>query len=113
MKTIYAVALAAVLIISIGCGPTEPPAKGSRTTGARMMAEEFIKDKLKAPGTAEFSDSSDTRVRYDETTDSYTVLGWVDAQNSFGAKLRTPYICTVRNTEGDKWQSRNCTLVDR
>lgn len=111
MKTLFALLIATVLLNS-GCGPSEPPAKGSDTGAARYMAQEFIKDTLKSPSSAEFSDSSETRVRYDSADDSYYVSGWVDAQNSFGAKLRSRYVCTVRNTGGETWKSRNCTLLE-
>jgi hypothetical protein len=78
------------------------------------MAENFIKDQLKAPSTAEFSPHGETRVAYNEADDTYTVRGWVDAQNSFGAKLRSKYICTVRNTVGDRWQASpsGCSLTE-
>lgn len=112
MKTLLVLVMATILL-NTGCsGPSEPPAKGSLIFGAHYVAQEFIKDTLKAPGTAKFSSFSESRVTYDASDDSYFVRGWVDAQNSFGATLRSNYICTVRNTEGETWKSRNCSLIE-
>lgn len=69
---------------------------------AKFACRSFVEKSLKAPSTAEFQN-------YDQFTiiggvdGSYIVGGYVDAQNSFGAKLRTKFHCTVTKT-GDNWQ---------
>ena len=53
-----------------------------------------VKDQLKAPGSADFQGNTDVDYR---TTggDNIMVIGWVDAQNSFGAKLRSNFTCSM------------------
>lgn len=73
------------------------PDPGAAERDATRVCEDFVKERLKAPATADFSD-------LDVTSDAgeYTVTGDVDAQNSFGAKLRSHFTCVVRDS-GDQW----------
>jgi hypothetical protein len=64
------------------------------------MSEDFVKRMLKAPATAEFGDEVATHLG----SEKYRVSGYVDAQNAFGAKLRSTWTCTVQNTDGDNWK---------
>lgn len=63
-----------------------------RSYEARSACQDWVKDKLKAPASAEFGGHS---VDGGEQG-PWTITGWVDAQNSFGAKLRNTWTCTVR-----------------
>lgn len=65
---------------------------------ARYMCEEFVKDRLKSPGSADFSGQ-----RESNTGTAWTSSGAVDSENSFGATMRNTYTCTVRFAGGDKW----------
>jgi hypothetical protein len=57
---------------------------------ATASCEGFVKERLKAPSTAKFSNEvTGVNGRL------YTVTGDVDAQNSFGAMLRSKYNCLV------------------
>ncbi|MFD9368789.1 hypothetical protein ACFWA6_13945 [Streptomyces sp. NPDC060020] len=84
------------------CG-TSAPADGIEAT---IMCEKFVKQRLKSPGSAEFSGADETTV----TTISgsapwkYKVAGHVDSQNSFGAKVRNTYDCTVVTDDGETWK---------
>jgi hypothetical protein len=73
--------------------------------GAKDACQSWVKDQLKAPSTADFSNVSVTG-----GSGSWTVTGDVDAENSFGAKLRTGWTCDVR-LEGDTYRG-NATLLD-
>ncbi|GIG71128.1 hypothetical protein [Phytomonospora endophytica] len=56
-----------------------------------------VLEQLKAPATAQFGDAKAT-----EGDDGYSVSGYVDAQNGFGALIRTDYRCEpikLRNGE--------------
>jgi hypothetical protein len=55
---------------------------------ATSQCEGAIKERLKAPSTAEFNSTA-------TGGGPWTVVGTVDAENSFGAKLRSSYQCTV------------------
>ena len=69
---------------------------------AFVMSQEFLKKKLKAPATAKFPDYENKSVQY--LGDSiYTVVSYVDAQNTYGALLRSGYHCSLKY-EGENWQ---------
>lgn len=83
---------------------TEVKEKGKDGTAAYVMAQEIVKKQLKAPSTAKFQKMWDgVKVLYYTDIDAYGLTFWVDAQNSFGAMIRTTYDVTIKNTEGDKW----------
>lgn len=65
--------------------PVEDP--GDR---AVRLCETAVKDRLKAPATAQFSDE-----RISRQPPRYLVAGHVDAQNGFGALVRATWTCTV------------------
>jgi len=69
---------------------------------AWVMAKEFVKDRLKAPRTAKWPwASTDQLVTYLGNRE-YLVDAYVDAQNSFGALIRTYFTCRLRD-DGDRW----------
>lgn len=64
------------------------------------LAEEQVKKHLKAPSTASFCRMSETDFK--KGSDGvYMMTGWVDAENSYGAKLRTAWGIMVQ-AEGEK-----------
>ncbi len=73
------------------------------------MCEEFVKDNLKAPATASFPwyDSSFVQNLGDG---AYKVSAYVDAENSFGAKLRTDFVCVVKYVGNDKWHLEDLSI---
>lgn len=66
--------------------------------GAQVICHDFVKDVLKSPSTADFSDESFTG-----SSPVWTVRGQVDSENSFGAKVRSSYVCKVKSTGAEKW----------
>jgi len=62
----------------------------------------FIEDHLKAPKTAEFERYNASRV-YQLNTSEWIVTMRVDAQNSFGAMIRSDFKCQLRD-EGETWR---------
>lgn len=84
-------------LILAGCD-TGDGSSGMDQTARDFMAYDACKDavsqQLKAPGSADFQGS--TSVDYRTTGgDNIIVIGYVDAENSFGAKLRTDFTCTT------------------
>ncbi len=67
---------------------------------ATHEAQKVTLSALRAPASADFVDSS-TRTTHDGCI--WTVTGEVDAQNSFGAKLRSPYRVKLQLTARDIW----------
>lgn len=64
---------------------------------AVFQSHEFVKKRLKAPSTADFQNIYQAEVK-DEGNNTYRVVSYVDAENSFGAKLRMNYDCKLRYT---------------
>lgn len=76
------------------------------------MSHDFVKNQLKAPSTAKFPWYDDSCV--DSLGNSrYRVTSYVDAQNSFGAMLRSNYICELEYVGNDKWRCIKCTLLEQ
>lgn len=78
-----------------------PPA--DRSLEGAAMCETFVKQQLKAPATARFSEETTTKVAEDE----YATTGAVDSQNSFGALLRSHFRCDLTiSTADNTWTSK-------
>jgi len=74
---------------------------------APIMAEEFVKDRLKAPASAKFPPISKATVT-DLNNGKWRVESYVDSQNSFGVMIRTQYTCTMQkygrhHEDGKHW----------
>ena len=93
--------LVALCILALGCS-CDIGKSGPDKVGAFVMSKEFVIKRLKAPSTADFP-------WYDESfvTDlgggEFRVSAYVDAQNSFGAKIRSNYTCVLKSTDGNNW----------
>lgn len=70
---------------------------GNEQSTLRQIAEKITKERLKAPSTAKFPGISEYQFSKDKGI--ATVAGYVDAQNSYGAMLRTRFtmIYDVKN----------------
>jgi hypothetical protein len=73
---------------------------------AYLMAEEFIKKRLKAPSTAEFQSIWDGRKNTITRGDHqrYSIDSYVDAENSYGASIRRRFRATVKQVGKNNWQ---------
>lgn len=98
--------LPVVLLVGmiIACGSAPTPKEGDKY-GAMVVCQDFVKDQLKAPATAEFSDEEATLL-----AGTWTVNGNVDAENSFGANLRQSYACVVKHTGNDNYHLVKLTM---
>lgn len=78
------------------------------TIGAAYAAcEVAVGERLKAPGTAKFGGQDYRKI----DTGYYELVGWVDAQNGFGATIRNRYVCKA--FEGDTgWRISGVTFTD-
>jgi hypothetical protein len=74
--------------------PSTPSEQQERTT-AIAQAKRCVAALLKSPSTAVFPADEAEYVAYDVGKD-WTVRGYVDAQNSFGAMLRSTWKCELR-----------------
>lgn len=115
-KNIQAAIILAILLIGgififRSCFVTSPQERSQaqqREANARLLStqspsaiaylcEASVKEKLKAPTTAQFNDSS--RPTY--SGGNWTWTSHVDAQNSFGAMVRTPFLCEITGSTLD------------
>jgi len=81
---------------------------------AYIMMEDFVKQRLKAPSTAEFPGVFDGKL--DHVTalgnQTYRIVSYVDAQNSFGAKIRTKFVGEIKQMSADRWQLISLNLLN-
>lgn len=68
---------------------------------AAVVAKTIVKDNLKSPSTAEFCKTSECAISCSGNT--WTVSGYVDAQNSFGAVLRNNFKVKFTFTTSNKY----------
>lgn len=80
---------------------------------AAQMAEGFVKQRLKAPSTAVFSNFISEDTVTEIGNGKFTVTGWVDSENSFGAKIRSNWKCTLHTADGRTWSGDSVVIDDR
>jgi hypothetical protein len=88
--------LAVVIGIQLAGGDDR---EGPTRSGAETVCRQFVEDDLKAPASAEWGSTSASQL----TGTSWEVLGEVDAQNSFGAQVRTRFTCRAKWESGTRW----------
>lgn len=66
-------------------------------TSAYLAAEDIVSKQLKSPASAQFPSWVTGRdsIHVEPSGDGYSVSSWVDADNTFGAKLRSRWTCQV------------------
>lgn len=82
--------------------------EGEDKSGAWTAAQGFVESRLKSPSTADFPWYQEEKIHY-LGNDSYRVSSYVDAENSFGATMRSNYTCTVKR-EGERWTLVNIDM---
>ncbi len=94
--------IATLLAAFIGLGGCEPgPYKPDRTE-ACLICQKFVEKALKAPASADHPGCLEADVKHG-VEGIWRVETYVDAENAFGATLRTRYVCDVKVTRADKW----------
>jgi hypothetical protein len=78
---------------------------------AFSMAKRYVKDRLKAPSTAKFPWYSDGFVEKG-LSDRWVVTSYVDAQNSFGAMLRVPFMVEMIYEGNHSWSLKEIILFE-
>jgi len=77
---------------------------------AYNAATAFVKENLKAPSTADFAGYLKSHIY--KSDDLWIVKSYVDAQNGFGANIRTHFICKVSyNKYSEKWKLEELQFV--
>lgn len=118
---VFLALVAGVVFVAQGGKLTTGPAPGSAVAaappdncggGASMafvMSQKFVRNRLKAPSTAQFPHSSSTR---EIGKCRYEVTAYVDAQNAFGAMLRTRYSAVMQYNGDRMWSASDIVLDD-
>lgn len=85
--------------------PEPAPEPEDQSIDASVMCQEFVKERLQAPATAGFPGPWDETVEIvNAKRQRYRVHSHVDAENGFGAQIRTAYVCEIRSVGGDEWR---------
>jgi hypothetical protein len=100
-----------VLICIGGCciGIFSPRADKPDDVGAYVFAQNAVTQALKCPSTAQFPSGVSEFVS-DQGGGVFTVRAYVDAQNSFGAMVRTRFTARVKYLGNHRWQLEDLQL---
>ena len=74
-------------------------------------AKEIVKDRLKAPSTASFCSKSSATIT--KSGNTWTIKGYVDAENSFGAMIRNDFTVVLVFNNDTQYTISNCTITPR
>ena len=97
--------------VVIGCGEPRKPQAGGQETTAFVMCQDPVRGQLRAPSTAEFPYTTAPGVSVAHLGDGvYKVNAFVDAQNGFGAMLRTSWTCEIAENSNQTWSLRELKL---
>lgn len=75
------------------------------TNDARVACHAQVESRLKAPSTAEINDADEAG----GPQGPWTFRGTVDAENSFGAKIRSGWTCRIARTD-QGWDVQSVTV---
>lgn len=81
-------------------------------TMAEILCQFYVENMLKSPSTADFPTSANVQ---DLGNNTFEIRSYVDAQNSFGATIRTNYYCKIQyvgTAQDDESQSKFWQLLD-
>jgi len=95
----------ALVSITLGCTGETPEQRAQAacesTTDAYVMSQDFIEQHLRAPASAKFPWMTDADVSVKYLGDcTHEVRAYVDAQNGFGALIRSRYYVKLQNQKG-------------
>jgi len=79
-----------------------------RKKDAWVCAIDVVENRLKSPSTADFCSYPEATIT-DLGNNRYRIKGYVDAQNSFGATVRSQFTVTLTLTESG-YKEASCTI---
>jgi hypothetical protein len=78
---------------------------------AYATAKSFVEKELKAPRTAKFPMTSDIQIY--QSANEWTIIGYVDSQNGFGALVRTQYKIEMSyDSDTDMWTRKSLSFFE-
>ena len=102
----FAVVAVALVVWAVVATMTNPARDDHEEWDAKIACEGLVKEQLRAPSTAKFSNETATG-----GPDSWTVTGLVEAQNAFGGTVGHRYSCSVTFTGEDEYRG-NATIQE-
>jgi hypothetical protein len=94
--------------------PSPPPKEkqtGDYDLEANTFCERQVRERLKSPSSADFPFLD--YVATHQGNDKYIVKSYVDAQNSFGATLRSDWVCVVQRRGYDNFELIDLAITAR
>lgn len=81
---------------------------------AYIMVEDWVRERLKSPSTADFPGAFDGRADHIRRLPNqrYGIASWVDSQNAFGATIRTHFAALVQQISKDDWILEDLDFVE-
>ena len=95
---------------SSGISQLSSPQVEDQPTMAFVIAKDFVQQYLKSPSTADFPLLDFTSTHLDDNR--YEIISYVDAQNSFGAEIRSNWQATTQYNGGESADPNNWILVE-
>lgn len=112
-KWVYVALFAAIAVLYGIASPPVSLSDTAITSDACYMAQKFVRQKLKAPATAQFPESTEANCQTTQAAGTWTVTSYVDAQNGFGAMIRTDYMAQMsHNANTDTWTLIEIEMLD-
>jgi len=99
-----------LVLCSDGGSSSSRPSSPHSVWDAQVMCEDFARKQLRAPSTAKFGRASETTATH-LGDGKYRVRTHVDAQNGFGAMIRSQVDCTVQWAGGSTWRLQNLEIL--
>lgn len=103
LKVKFGCSIIIILVLIVGFVSCSKACSSGSSSNVKSMvwvdAQEAVKNELKSPSTADFPWGYDDYVT-DNGDGTYSVSAYVDAENSFGAKVRSNFSCTVKDEDG-------------
>lgn len=113
IPTVVIVAFVGLVLVAFATiGGDGEPSADDLEHRAFSACTELVRDRLKSPSSASFRNffEDDGEVVVSGSGDGpYTVTSSVDAQNGFGADIRSNFRCVVE-LDGDVWRLRDMTI---
>lgn len=116
---IIIVAIGIFFLFKAGCSSEQPVYTAKQLDSiynekensmAIIMGQDFVKQRLKAPASADFPFGETYAVHLRDST--FAVKGVVDSQNSFGAMLRTKFYVKIKQTGPEDWKLIDIELYE-
>ncbi|GAA0082983.1 hypothetical protein [Clostridium sp. CTA-6] len=89
--------LSIILCLGIFVGCSDSSGRGDESEErykAYETAKSYVEDELKSPSTAEFPSASEAKITK-LGKDEYKIESYVNAENSFGAKVKSTFSCRI------------------